>query len=395
MSGRLAAFLLAAVTLLVVALSTGGSIYYLILGMMFFMFLFALLSSLVALYSFQFKMDSLQSRVTRGDSVTLRFSVRHLCPIPLGCIRLQLSQPDNQSPVGEIELSVPPFKPKTFERSLNCPHRGQYLVGINRLEVNDVFGLLCVSRKLNRQLLTLEVLPKVKRLSRMDLASGDSGPEIFARKTEDTASPSDIRNYQDGDMLKRVHWKLTMRRRELMVRTYEEAPRPDTLILLDCSPVNASGDQALCMEDALCETACSVALSQLRAGYPVRMPLLSAQPTEISGQSSAEFGRFLNALTALSFDGEYPFEQVITLEMRRLQRTGGIVLITARLTMRIADMALQLHRSGAQVCVCWITETRRAQALELLTRLELQGIQIRRVNPWIAPAATPERNPIS
>ena len=180
-----------------------------------------------------------------------------------------------------------------------------------------------------------------------------------------------------------------------MVRTYEEAPRPDTLILLDCSPVNASGDQALCMEDALCETACSVALSQLRAGYPVRMPLLSAQPTEISGQSSAEFGRFLNALTALSFDGEYPFEQVITLEMRRLQRTGGIVLITARLTMRIADMALQLHRSGAQVCVCWITETRRAQALELLTRLELQGIQIRRVNPWIAPAATPERNPIS
>ena len=49
MSGRLAAFLLAAVTLLVVALSTGGAIYYLILGMMFFMFLFALLSSLAAL----------------------------------------------------------------------------------------------------------------------------------------------------------------------------------------------------------------------------------------------------------------------------------------------------------------------------------------------------------
>lgn len=393
MSGRLAAFALAAITLLVVALSTGGAIYYLILGMMLIMFLFALLSSLLALYSFQFKLGTLQPQVTRGESVTLRFSVRHLCPIPLGCIRLQLAQPDNQSPVGDVELSVAPFQPRVFERSLECPHRGRYQVGVNRIEVNDVFGLLCLHRNLDSQMLTLEVLPKIRRMSPMNLASGDSGPEIFARKTEDTASPSDIRNYQDGDMLKRVHWKLTMRRRELMVRTYEEAPRPDTLILLDCAPVNSSGDQALCMEDALCETAGSVALGQLTAGYPVRMPLMSAQPAEISGQSSAEFGRFLNALTALNFDGEYPFEQVITLEMRRLQRTGGIVLITARLTMRIADMALQLHRSGAKVCVCWITETRRAQAMELLTRLELQGIQIRRINPWIASASAPERNP--
>ena len=51
----------------------------------------------------------------------------------------------------------------------------------------------------------------------------------------------------------------------------------------------------------------AVALSQLRAGFPVRMPLSSREPMDVSGQSLADFGRFLTALTEVRFDGENPF----------------------------------------------------------------------------------------
>lgn len=382
MSGRTAAFILAAVTLLIVALSTGAAIYYLLLGMMVMMLGLGLISALVTLLTARVDCRCPQKQATRGDILPLKLFVNHYCPVPPASIRLVLSSTEDPDLVDELELHVPPFLGASAKYALRCPHRGRYTVGVTRIRVSDAFGLFSLSRKLTRTRATLTVLPRVERIPPLELESGDTGPEALSRTTEDMASPSGIRAYQEGDALKKVHWKLTMRKRELMVRTYEESARPDTLILMDCAPVSAMKSQARTVEDCLCEISASVALAQLSAGYPVRMPLMSQQPVEPSGQSSAEFGRFVDALTDLTFDAAYPYEQVLTLEMRRMQRTGGAVLVTPRLTARIADLALTMHRLGIEVCVCWVTDTQRADALALVTRLELQGVTVRRINPW-------------
>ena len=54
----------------------------------------------------------------------------------------------------------------------------------------------------------------------MPLKASDVGPEFISRAAEDNASPSGVRKWQDGDELKKVHWKLTLKKREVMVRTY-------------------------------------------------------------------------------------------------------------------------------------------------------------------------------
>ena len=71
------------------------------------------------------------------------------------------------------------------------------------------------------------------------MQSVETGAEHISRMTEDAASPSGVRDWIPGDALKKVHWKLTMRKRELMVRTYEESARPDTLLLVDLAPLGA------------------------------------------------------------------------------------------------------------------------------------------------------------
>ena len=102
--------------------------------------------------------------------------------------------------------------------------------------------------------------------------------ETMRRAMEDPSSPNDFRAYQQGDPLKRIHWKMSARKRELIVKQFEEPALPDALVMLDTSPPQlAEGmpeDQSAFLKDALLETAASVPDSpgQSRAHAPGGRP---------------------------------------------------------------------------------------------------------------------------
>ncbi len=382
MNGRAAAFLLAGLTALAAALSTGSSLYYLLGLTMGLMLLYAYASALWTLFTVRTRVDCPRRTVTRGQQIQLTALVRHMCPLPVRSLELQLAVPGDQDASGSAEISPRPFRFVKYEAAFRCPHRGAYQVGVTHLTVTDLFGLVTLSRKARGQMARLEVRPRVSQEPPMALQSVEFGVEHISRMTEDMASPSGVRDWIPGDALKKVHWKLSMRKRELMVRTYEESARPDTLILVDLAPLTALRSHAMSTEDAICEAAASAAVAQLTGGYPVRMPLSARSPQEITGQSAAEADRFIDALMRVRFDSPYSYEQVLSIEMRRMSRTGGAVMITSALSPRIADIATQFRRSGIQVKVFWVTDTQRTEALEMMTRLKLAGVIARQIDPW-------------
>jgi len=380
MSRRTLLFLLTLATLLAVALSTGAAIYYLLFGMLQMMLLSSLISTLVTLLTLRIGSDTPTQRLSRGEDAQLYFTIRHTCPLPISAVELSLATPDDVF-FSRVIVSIRPFRHFSVERSLPCPHRGVYEMGVVSVAVRDVFSLITLSRKVRGVKSVAEVSPRVYPLRPIQLTAGDSGAETITRMTEDMSCPVSVRDYREGDTLKKIHWKLTMRRMEPVVRTYEESIKPDTLILMATQPVSAMHETALTITDALCETAASVARAQLRAGYPVRMPLMGAAPREVSGRTETEFPRFTSALTHCAFDCPASYETVLMVEMRRMQRTGGVVLVTPRLSLRIADIAMQMRRMGLTVCVYWITDSRRADTMALLGRLSLSGVSARWVDP--------------
>ena len=349
MTSRLTGVLIAMAALLATGLSTGGRIYYLLFYTLLLLTLISLISVLWMLFSVRIEMRGVKPRVERGEAMMTIFTVRHTSPLPVAALRIRLNVPSAFSAGQEISVSTPAFKTRTFRYMVRCPHRGSYEVGITRLRARDAFGLFSISRKSGLKLLRVDVYPKGYDVPFMELKAGDTGPELRSRATEDASSPSDVRKWQEGDVLKKVHWKLTMRRRELMVRTFEESSRPDTLIVPDLAEIQALPDQALTIEDCVCEACLSQARAQLNEGYPVRMPLLAARPGEPCGQFPQDFPMFAEALMRVQFDSPYPYEQVLLQMLRRTTRTGGCVLVTPRLTTRVADMALKLARTGVRV----------------------------------------------
>ncbi|MBR2797453.1 MAG: DUF58 domain-containing protein [Clostridia bacterium] len=379
---RLAGYALVMLAMLAAGLSTGTRLYYLVFYALLAMLLLGFVAVLWTLVTLRVTLKGVATRVERGERIPAVFTVRHACPLPVAAIRVRLSVPSAYAPNQEVNVSCPPFARRTFRQVIECPHRGVYEVGVARLSVTDAFGLVTLGRRPGLRLVRLEVVPKARAASPLRLNSADQGPRVIRRAAEDNASPSDVRAWQEGDELKKVHWKLSLRKRELLVRTYEETARPDTLVIPDLQQVTALRDMQLTLEDCVCEAALGAAQAQLRAGDPVRMPLVGARPSEIAGQFPADLPAFADAMLRCAFDSPYGFEQVLTLMLGRFQRTGGAVLVTARLTTRIADIALRMQQSGVATRLVWVSDDDREESMAMIERLKMGGVMAERLDPW-------------
>lgn len=81
-----------------------------------------------------------------------------------------------------------------------------------------------------------------------------------------TPSPDDasLRDYREGDDLRRVHWKSSARRGTMLVRSDERAGRRPATIIMDLARDNDAVEWTI-------SVAASIALSVLDSGHPVRL----------------------------------------------------------------------------------------------------------------------------
>ena len=383
MSVRAAGCALTAAIFLAAGLMTGAQPYYLGALVIVLMLLYALISCVWTLWTLTVSVSGEKNRAVRGDLLPLLLKTHHRCPLGIGSVRLKLSTPgDRENTL--LGVSALPFRRGEYRHGIKCAHRGVYECGVTGAAVSDVFGLFAMSRKIRGGLFTIKVSPRRTRVRALEVKSGELGAPMHVRMEEDAFSPSGVRDYRTGDPLKKVHWKLSARRQSVMVRTYDEAARPDTLILIDLSPIEAVPEAALEIEDNLCEAALNLAAAQLENGWPVRMPLFGSRPAEIAGAAAGDLPAITEELTRVAFDARGAYSDTILQMQSRRERTGATALITSRLTPVIAEQAMTLRAAGMTVMVIWVTDSRRSEAENLVSRLEAAGITAKRVNPWRA-----------
>ncbi len=125
----------------------------------------------------------------------------------------------------------------SFSYSLRGLRRGRHMIGPLRVQVLDPFGLVFRRHSFGSPE-PLIVLPK-----RVDLPALAPRGESDAGATRPSpqhvgVGDDDIiaRAYLPGDAMKRLHWKATAHRGELMVRQEEQQINPRAGVFLDCEP---------------------------------------------------------------------------------------------------------------------------------------------------------------
>lgn len=112
--------------------------------------------------------------------------------------------------------------------------RGIHFVGPAVMRVSDPFGLSEFEREMagyDRLIALPKVVPLNGLPSGADLGSGEEG--YVRSRTGHGEDDSTVRQYRHGDDMRRVHWKTTARRDELMVRVEEHPWWGGVTVLLD------------------------------------------------------------------------------------------------------------------------------------------------------------------
>ena len=319
--------------------------------------------------------------VYRGDDVTLQLSVRHSGWIPIAPVMLELSTLAGDGH-RTIRLKNMPGRTQTLRMPLHAAHVGVFSSGVRSCTVEDLLGIFERTVAPKDTEYSLTVLPLTFETEPLVMAPGDPGSEIMARATEDLNAPSDIRSYQPGDAMKKIHWKLSLRKGELMVRKFDEPVLQEALILMDCSrPPDLGHARAEAdLRDALLETSASLFSDQIRADHTVRMPLTGSHPADADDSMGVPI--VFDMLARLDFSATDRFERVLMMESRRLAKVGCIAVVSARLNGAMVEMMIRMHRMGPNMRLYLITFVPDEPALAPLTgRLRNGGVEVAYVTP--------------
>ncbi|MEV4599713.1 DUF58 domain-containing protein [Amycolatopsis sp. NPDC049253] len=150
--------------------------------------------------------------------------------------------------------------------------RGIQQVGPLRATITDPFGLCEFERELIGHS-RLVVVPRVVALWGLPGGAGvGAGDDGTVRLHAGQGEPDVIvRHYRTGDDMRKVHWRSTARRDEVMVRVEERPWRGGTTVLVDHRAAAHHGTGPAASLEWAVSFAASVALHLRRSGHRVRL----------------------------------------------------------------------------------------------------------------------------
>jgi uncharacterized protein (DUF58 family) len=220
--------------------------------------------------------------------------------------------------------ALAPGQGRTLAYAVRPPLRGRQHLGPLAVEVRDPFGLTIQHARVGGPS-ELIVLPRVLPLSGAPSAAGMGGvdgdvPALLAAHAEIDQS---VREYRDGDDLRRIHWPATARTGDFMVRHEDRPVRRRATIVLD---TRASGFRGEVTSESF-EWAVSAAASVLRhlanLGYAVR---LVTPETAGEGAAAVEMSpdAALDVLAAATLTPAATFAHVLDVA-QSLTASGGVL----------------------------------------------------------------------
>ena len=378
---RVALPITVASALLVAALSTGNALFLGASAMVWTLIISGYLGMRRVADTLTVAADLAEHTVQRGEDVHLSVRLQYRGIIPIAPLTVDIA-PGPDRPAQSLHVVGRSGKPNTLKIPFHAAHVGVTSPGVERVVISDLLGLFTVEKVPKNQGGELIVLPLPFDVGELTYAAGDSGTESMARAAEDITSPADVRTYQQGDAMKKIHWKLSVRKQELMVRRFEAPVMPDALVLLDCSaPPKTRDDQSqLDLRDALLETAASVMHQNIQTEHPAKLPIHGDHPIELDKNMGMPM--ILEALARVDFSAPDKFDRMLLLEMRRMRKVGCTVVVSARLNSRMVEVLIAMRRMGPYLRLYLITfDPNDESKLPLITKLQSCGIEVCYVTP--------------
>jgi len=286
-------------------------------------------------------------RVSAGSPLRVRLELQNLARLTTRVLLAEDRVPYALGAPPRFVLDrMPGGQQAAVTYSLRAEVRGRYPIGPLRLRVADPFGMCELTRSFTGNDHVI-VVPQLWPLAPMTGGgtwggAGDSLARAAAVSGEDDIA---TREYRDGDDLRRVHWRSTAKRGELMVRREEQPRQMRATVLLDTRARGHRGDGPASSFEWAVSAAASVAVHFTGVKHGVRLVLDGSPSTWTNPHSGEAAGELLDRMAVVGF-GE---DSALDAGIAAIQRTGGdgvIVAVLGDIDEAKANQLAHLGRTG-------------------------------------------------
>ena len=235
----------------------------------------------VARRSLTFQESALFASCTRGERVPFSIRFQNRGPLILLNVRAELFVADAAGGVPQTVVTSLTLGPRgSCEVPFDIPfeHVGLFSAGLREVVITDFLGLF--ERRIpNERASRICVMPRVPNLGSLTF-SDDSDAESYKMLKTALADSLDyayVRDYEPGDPLKTIHWKLSARTDHYLTRLFEKTISPGVTVLLDFYVPAGEEQDAPELRDAVVESGLAVADYARSRGLDVEIRYMSDQ----------------------------------------------------------------------------------------------------------------------
>ena len=234
--------------------------------------------------------------------------------------------------------------------------RGRYAFEAAEILIEDPFGLQRITVPLG-EAGVLVVYPRLVDLDRLFSETGarsHEGRRMLLRRPSGFDLHG-VREYEEGESLRRVHWRSTARRGQLMVKELEDAPRDETAVVLDADVSAVAGVAPDSSFDVQVRAAGSVLRAHARRGRRAVLVLGSAlRESQRVASSEGDWRRALDLLAGVEPSAGGSVTQLLGEDAGAAGRSLELTVVTARLDTRLTDRLVHLALSRRRVSLVYV-----------------------------------------
>lgn len=376
------------ITAFIFVYSYGGKVPYMLFYTVLILPVVSFFHVVTCYFLVKYEQDLDSDSVIKGDKVAFSLHIinRSFFILPYISIRFW------EAGVGDIQqaeiknIALQPFGKREFKFEYIYKYKGCFNIGVSEIEVQDFLGIFKLVRR-NKRPLLITVYPRSLNIDSFALNTNYSFGDIsnFIGIQEDTSTIKEINKYRYGDSLKKVHWKLTAKTNELMVKKYENYASASAVYLIDLKNNSLSKEDNAIIEDKHIETAIAVLKRLIYDGADVNLVYATEKITNIQCRSTSDFENVYEILAKVKFDQNIKFKDIIYSQINQNTNNSNIIISTSNLDYELYETLSKTKLLGYDISLIHIStkeisgkkETGNESILSLLSEL---GIKVYNIN---------------
>lgn len=373
--------------------ATGAAIYLWILFFQGMLLLVGFIQVRMTLSAVSIKIELPEGQTESGGAVEIPIVAAIERPILPAHLTVAITTADARQNHATVYVSLPPGISRGCSLICECPYRGEYEIGAEALEATDIFGLIRMrveGAKLRTMKARFAVTPKAYDLdqSLLDLRMNEGMEDGARSRTGEVSSIADLRDWQEGDPLVRVHWKISARVGKPIVKEFDGSYDVRNLIFVDGSRAgfpelteNEYTDRINRLDAE--ETVAAAAVSFCRLfcgnGRSVRLVTCGEARLETESRENGGFGDGYDALrlhlAGMQFGGDATAAQMLRFECEEYGKPDSLVFISSDVSAELSEELSSLSSGGSRVTfVCCGADLDEGS----LSRMQSRGVQVQK-----------------